>query len=120
MPERDMESLGVMGWGLAAAENSSAAVVAAVALWVGGYPWSHGCSRVRLLYKATTTIQGYDYSIEYKATTTLQGYDYSTRLRLLYKATTILQGTTTLQGYDYYTRLRLLYYATTTILCCDY
>ena len=34
---------------------------------------THGCSRLRLLYKATTTIQG---------------YNYSTRLRLLYKATT--------------------------------
>ena len=32
MPERDIESLGVMGWGLAAAENSSAAVVAAAAV----------------------------------------------------------------------------------------
>ena len=28
MPERDIESLGVMGWGLAAAENSPAAVAA--------------------------------------------------------------------------------------------
>ena len=27
MPERDMESLGVMGWGLAAAENSGVGVV---------------------------------------------------------------------------------------------
>ena len=31
MPERDIESLGVMGWGLVAAENSSAVVVAAAA-----------------------------------------------------------------------------------------
>ena len=39
MPERDIESLGVMGWGLAAAENSSAVVavaVAAVAVAPGG------------------------------------------------------------------------------------
>ena len=34
LPERDMESLGVMGWGLVAAENSSAAAVVAVAI-----PW---------------------------------------------------------------------------------
>ena len=37
LPERDISSLGVMGWGLASAENSSAAVaVVAVAPWVGG------------------------------------------------------------------------------------
>ena len=30
MPERDIESLGVMGWGLDAAGNSSAVVAAAV------------------------------------------------------------------------------------------
>ena len=38
LPERDIESLGVMGWGLAAAENSSAvvAVVVAVAVAPGG------------------------------------------------------------------------------------
>ena len=39
-------------------------------------------TRLRLLYKATTTIQGYNYYTRlrqlYKATTTLQGYDYST------------------------------------------
>ena len=36
MPERDMESLGVMGWGLVVAGNSSAAVVvAAVPALVG-------------------------------------------------------------------------------------
>ena len=32
MPKRDIESLGVMGWGLAAAENSSAVVAVAVAV----------------------------------------------------------------------------------------
>ena len=32
MAERDIGSLGVMGWGLAAAENSSVVVVAAVAV----------------------------------------------------------------------------------------
>merc|ERR1712093_871498 len=71
-----------------------------------------GYTRLRLLYKATTTIQGYDYytrlRLLYKATTTLQGYDYYTRLQLLYKATT------TIQGYNYSTRLRLLYKAMTT------
>ena len=42
MPERDIESLGVMGWGLVAVENSSAAAVAvavavaAVAVAPGG------------------------------------------------------------------------------------
>ena len=38
MPERDIESLGVMGWGLVVAENSSAAaaVVAVVAPGGGG------------------------------------------------------------------------------------
>ena len=37
LPERDISSLGTMGWGLASAENSSAvAVAAAVAPWVGG------------------------------------------------------------------------------------
>ncbi len=36
LPERDISSLGVMGWGLASAENSSAAAaVAVVAPWVG-------------------------------------------------------------------------------------
>ena len=34
MPERDIESLGVMGWGLTAAENSSAVVAVAVAVAV--------------------------------------------------------------------------------------
>ncbi len=37
LPERDMESLGVMGWGLAAAENSSAVVAAAVVVPPRGY-----------------------------------------------------------------------------------
>ncbi len=36
LPERDMESLGVMGWGLVVAENSSAAAVVAAAV-----PWRH-------------------------------------------------------------------------------
>ena len=36
MPKRDIESLGVMGWGLAAAENSSVADAAAVAVAPGG------------------------------------------------------------------------------------
>ncbi len=60
-----MESLRMMEWGLMLVENSSAAVaavavaaVAAVALRVGGYPRSHGCSRLGLLYEATTTVQG--------------------------------------------------------------
>ena len=47
---------------------------------------------LRLFYKAAITLQGYDTRQGY----TLQGYDYSTRLQLLYYATT------TLQGYDYY------------------
>ena len=34
LPEWDISSLGVMGWGLASAENSSVVVV--VAPWVGG------------------------------------------------------------------------------------
>ena len=41
VPERDIESLGVMGWGLAAAENSSAVVAAAVAAAVVA-PWGRG------------------------------------------------------------------------------
>ena len=40
MPKRDIESLGVMGWGLVAAGNSSAAVVVAVA--VAAVPWGGG------------------------------------------------------------------------------
>ena len=66
-----MVSLCVMGWGLVLLENSSAAVaaaaavaaVAAVALRVG----THGVMVV-------------------------VGYDYYTRLLLLYKATTTIQG----------------------------
>ena len=76
------------------AEDSSvvaAAVATVAALRVGtrgvmvvvGYDYS---TRLRLLYKATTTIQGYKYYTRLR--TTIQGYNYSTRLRLLYKATT--------------------------------
>ena len=59
-----MVSLCVMGWGLVLLENSSAAVAvaAAVAVTQGGslmvvvgYDYY---TRLRLLYKATTTIQG--------------------------------------------------------------
>ena len=35
LAERDIESLGVMGWGLAATENSSAVVAVAAVLRVG-------------------------------------------------------------------------------------
>ena len=66
-PEQDMVSLRMMGWGLVLLENSSAAVAAAaVAVTQGGslmvvvgYDYY---TRLRLLYKATTTLQGYDYS----------------------------------------------------------
>ena len=37
MPERDIESLGVMGWGLATAENSSVAAAAVAVAAVIGY-----------------------------------------------------------------------------------
>ena len=59
-----MVSLRMMGWGLVLLENSSAAVAvaAAVAVTQGGslmvvvgYDYY---TRLRLLYKATTTIQG--------------------------------------------------------------
>ena len=63
MAERDIGSLGVMGWGLMLGENPSAAAAVAVTLRVG----THGVMVV-------------------------VGYDYSTRLRLLYKATTTIQG----------------------------
>ena len=36
MPERDIESLGVMGWGLAAVENSSAVAVVVAVVAPGG------------------------------------------------------------------------------------
>ena len=36
MPERDIESLGVMGWGLVVAENSSAAAAVVAAVAPGG------------------------------------------------------------------------------------
>ncbi len=36
LPERDMESLGVMGWGLVVAENSSAAAIAVAVAALGG------------------------------------------------------------------------------------
>ena len=71
------------------AENSSVAAAAAVTLRVGA--------------GGVMVVVGYDYytrlRLLYKATTTIQGYNYYTRLQLLYKATT------TIQGYDYYTRL---------------
>ena len=74
-----MESLRMMGWGLMLAENSSVAVAVAVAAAV-----------LRVGTHGVMVVVGYDYSTRlrllYKATTTLQGYDYSTRLRLLYKA----------------------------------
>ena len=44
LPERDIESLGVMGWGLAAAENSSAAAVAVAVAAVAVAPQRGGRS----------------------------------------------------------------------------
>ena len=61
-----MVSLRMMGWGLVLLENSSAAVAVAAAA-------------------AVAVTQGGSLMV-------VVGYDYYTRLRLLYKATTTIQG----------------------------
>ena len=71
MPERDIESLGVMGWGLAAAENSSAAAVAVAAV----APWGRG----GLIYIYIIYIYNILYS---RRVMLVVGYDYKTLLRL--------------------------------------
>ena len=61
-----MVSLRMMGWGLMLAEDSSVAVAAVNVrvdtrgvMFVVGYDYY---TRLRLLYKTTTTLQGYYYS----------------------------------------------------------